>query len=202
MYWYEANPCIFQGTNISRESPTQGRNQILNFPLWHTNKKTVLWRFLLEIFSCGLLSGFMGAHSNWQQEWKWESSKCFKLERKKDCIREAWILHRLELVLGSFKERAVVTVSTFRPFGKSPGYSGESNWGNICSLRQQSVHLGFYEIGCGDTKLCVKTNKKAWRFSRPHMYNNAKQPELPGTKPLPKDYTWTDPGLCPHNSSF
>ena len=21
------------------------------------------------------------------------------------------------------------------------------------------------------------------------------QPELPGTKPLPKDYTWTDPGL-------
>jgi len=30
---------------------------------------------------------------------------------------------------------------------------------------------------------------------RPHMYNNAKQPELPGTKPLPKDYTWTDPGL-------
>jgi len=27
------------------------------------------------------------------------------------------------------------------------------------------------------------------------MYNNAKQPELPGTKPLPKDYTWADPGL-------
>jgi len=29
----------------------------------------------------------------------------------------------------------------------------------------------------------------------PHMYNNVKQPELPGTKPLPIDYTWTDPGL-------
>jgi len=27
------------------------------------------------------------------------------------------------------------------------------------------------------------------------MNNNANQPELPGTKPLPKDYTWTDPGL-------
>jgi len=25
------------------------------------------------------------------------------------------------------------------------------------------------------------------------MNNNAKQPELPGTKPLPKYYTWTDP---------
>jgi len=39
---------------------------------------------------------------------------------------------------------------------------------------------------------------RAWRGSRPHMYNNAKQPELPGTKPLPKDYKWTDPGLWPH----
>jgi len=27
------------------------------------------------------------------------------------------------------------------------------------------------------------------------MNNNAKQQEFPGTKPLPKDYTWTDPGL-------
>ena len=27
------------------------------------------------------------------------------------------------------------------------------------------------------------------------MNNNAKQLELPGTKPIPKDYTWTDPGF-------
>jgi len=39
---------------------------------------------------------------------------------------------------------------------------------------------------------------RAWKGSRPLMNNNAKQPELPGTKPLPKDYTWTDPGLWPH----
>jgi len=39
---------------------------------------------------------------------------------------------------------------------------------------------------------------RAWRGWRPLMNNNAKQPELPGTKPLPKDYTWTDPGLWPH----
>jgi len=36
---------------------------------------------------------------------------------------------------------------------------------------------------------------KKSKGSRPHMNNNANQPELPGTKPLPKDYTWTDPGL-------
>jgi len=40
--------------------------------------------------------------------------------------------------------------------------------------------------------------ERFWRGLRPHMNNNAKQPELPGTKPLPKDYTWTDPGLQPH----
>jgi len=39
---------------------------------------------------------------------------------------------------------------------------------------------------------------RAWRGSRPHMNNNANQPELPGTKPQPKDYTWTDSGLWPH----
>jgi len=39
---------------------------------------------------------------------------------------------------------------------------------------------------------------RAWRGSRPQKYNNAKQPEFPGTKPLPKYYTWTDPGLWPH----
>jgi len=33
------------------------------------------------------------------------------------------------------------------------------------------------------------------RGSRPYMNNNAKEPELPGTKPLSKGYTWTDPGL-------
>lgn len=43
-----------------------------------------------------------------------------------------------------------------------------------------------------------RKNWKAWRGSRPHMNNNAKQPELPETKPLPKDYTWTDLGLQPH----
>jgi len=31
-----------------------------------------------------------------------------------------------------------------------------------------------------------------------YMNNNANQPELPGTKPLTKDYTWTDPGLQLH----
>jgi len=30
---------------------------------------------------------------------------------------------------------------------------------------------------------------RAWRGSRPLMNNNSKQLELPGTKPLPKDYT-------------
>jgi len=39
---------------------------------------------------------------------------------------------------------------------------------------------------------------RAWRGLRPHVNINANQPELPGTKPLPKDYTWTDPGLQPH----
>jgi len=28
--------------------------------------------------------------------------------------------------------------------------------------------------------------------------NNANKPELPETKPLSKDYTWTDPGLQLH----
>jgi len=44
----------------------------------------------------------------------------------------------------------------------------------------------------------IKNFERAWRGLRPHMNNNAKQPELPGTKPLPKDYTWTDPGLQLH----
>jgi len=44
----------------------------------------------------------------------------------------------------------------------------------------------------------LERTERAWRGLRPHMNNNANQPELPGTKPLPKDCTWTDPGLQPH----
>jgi len=32
----------------------------------------------------------------------------------------------------------------------------------------------------------------------PRKNNNVNQPELPGTKPLPKEYTWTDPSLQLH----
>jgi len=44
----------------------------------------------------------------------------------------------------------------------------------------------------------IERTERACRGLRPHMNNNANQPELPGTKPLPKDYTWTDSGLQPH----
>jgi len=33
---------------------------------------------------------------------------------------------------------------------------------------------------------------------QPHKNSSANQPELPGTKPLPKDYIWTDPWLQLH----
>jgi len=36
---------------------------------------------------------------------------------------------------------------------------------------------------------------KSWRGLRPHKNNNINQLEVPGTKPLTKDYTWTHPGL-------
>jgi len=32
--------------------------------------------------------------------------------------------------------------------------------------------------------------EKVWRGLQPHRNNNANQPELPGTKPLPKNCTW------------
>jgi len=35
-------------------------------------------------------------------------------------------------------------------------------------------------------------------FATPYKNNNANQPKLPGTKTLPKDYTWTDPWLQLH----
>jgi len=43
--------------------------------------------------------------------------------------------------------------------------------------------------------LFKESEKELEELEGAHINNNANQPELPGTKPLPKDYTWTDPGL-------
>jgi len=57
---------------------------------------------------------------------------------------------------------------------------------NRTPLREIRGTIERVEGGCNPIK---KKKKKK---------NNANQPELPGTKPLLKDYTWTDPGLQLH----